>query len=341
MGDRYESWAIGVMTALSFTCKRVWDEGAPVLFVYHERDDVWQFLCGGDEHTSEEQAVYIHARHLFERYPDLTVVKNLALGEKATRSAAGQPWERAAIHDFGEPGDFIDKCAACGAATELRIDHIQELGATGAALTFNLELLCASCSADKNARMPEEWIGDLVERFADGAHGVAVASTSHRGTRCKIFFPADRSVSIPWGWPSALAGEVVWAERVDLQSARVLNAPFVTRDVAMFDLVRLQEANIPEDVTDPSAANRYFQYHSTMKRSWHRTFRVSFTAPTVATTNIFYTQLEQFGFSREAGGGACAIDVPVESRITDFLAAAEVTTNPEISVEILSSEPQY
>jgi len=52
------------------TCRRVWENGEPVRYVGHNDDGSFEFTCGGDEHTSAEQAVKIHARHLFDRGPD-------------------------------------------------------------------------------------------------------------------------------------------------------------------------------------------------------------------------------------------------------------------------------
>jgi len=55
---------------LIFTCKRVWESGHPVRYVCHDNDGSFQFLCLGDDHTSSEEVVYIHARHIFEGRPD-------------------------------------------------------------------------------------------------------------------------------------------------------------------------------------------------------------------------------------------------------------------------------
>jgi len=75
-----------------FTCKNVWERNAPILFIGHDTNGDWQFLCGGNEHASAEKAVLIHPKHMFELYPDLREFANLAPGESATRAGVGSVW---------------------------------------------------------------------------------------------------------------------------------------------------------------------------------------------------------------------------------------------------------
>lgn len=56
--------------AMVFTCRRVWDDGEPVRYVSHDEDGSFQFICDGNEHTSEKEAVYLHVKHIFERGPE-------------------------------------------------------------------------------------------------------------------------------------------------------------------------------------------------------------------------------------------------------------------------------
>lgn len=76
-----------------FACRKVWDEGAPILQVCLDDDGTWQFLCGGDEHTSADQAVLIHARHMFDLQPELSEVAGLAPGYYAWRNTVSEPWQ--------------------------------------------------------------------------------------------------------------------------------------------------------------------------------------------------------------------------------------------------------
>jgi hypothetical protein len=79
--------------ARGFTCKRVWEQGEPVLHVCHDLDGDWQFLCGGDEHTSPDEAVLIHAKHMFELQSGLKDVADLAPGLYARRASTTEPWK--------------------------------------------------------------------------------------------------------------------------------------------------------------------------------------------------------------------------------------------------------
>ena len=39
-----------------FTCSHVLEDGKPILYVSHDEDGYWQFLCGG-QHTAEDARV--------------------------------------------------------------------------------------------------------------------------------------------------------------------------------------------------------------------------------------------------------------------------------------------
>ena len=78
----------------AFACKRVWEQGEPILHVSHDLDGGWQFLCGGDEHKSPSEATLIHAKHMFDLRPDLKEVADLAPGFYAWRASTTEPWQR-------------------------------------------------------------------------------------------------------------------------------------------------------------------------------------------------------------------------------------------------------
>lgn len=80
--------------ARGFGCKRVWELGEPILHVYHDLDGDFQFLCDGDEHTSPDEAVLIHAKHMFDLRPELKDIEDLAPGFVARRTSATGPWKR-------------------------------------------------------------------------------------------------------------------------------------------------------------------------------------------------------------------------------------------------------
>ncbi len=40
-----------------FTCRHVLEENKPILYVSHDKDGYWQFLCGGS-HKEEDERVF-------------------------------------------------------------------------------------------------------------------------------------------------------------------------------------------------------------------------------------------------------------------------------------------
>lgn len=80
------------MSSRGFVCRNVWQKGAAILNVAHEQDGDWQFLCGGDEHGSADEAVLVHPEHIFEMHSDLADLMNLEEGQAAQRAAPGAPW---------------------------------------------------------------------------------------------------------------------------------------------------------------------------------------------------------------------------------------------------------
>ena len=78
----------------AFACRNVWERHAPILQVCHDDSGDWQFLCGGNEHTTPDEAVVIHAHHMFDLYPELQEVADLTPGFYAWRTSSTAPWER-------------------------------------------------------------------------------------------------------------------------------------------------------------------------------------------------------------------------------------------------------
>jgi hypothetical protein len=297
-----EVWAIA--------CKRVWNEDAAVLNVYHELDGEWQFVCGGDEHDSPDAAVRIHAVHAFDRFSDIAEVRGLQSGERASRSAAGEPWHVEPIEQFGSAEDFESLCVACGGPGPLRIDHNEAAGEPQADLIGNVDLLCARCSADRNARTSEQWIGAMVAQFGDAG----VDAPERSATKCKIVVPVDHS-DLPAGWPAGIESEVLWGERVDAGSARVCNVPFATRNVALFDVVRVVPAELPEGLTDERAADFYFLFGAGVQRSERAVVRFSFLLePPLEAVRLLYQLQHTAQCSRETAAGVLVLDLPNAAR---------------------------
>lgn len=52
-----------------------------------------------------------------------------------------------------------ERCARCGSEEELTADHVRPFSRGGPTVPRNLQLLCHSCNASKNAHTMEEWTG--------------------------------------------------------------------------------------------------------------------------------------------------------------------------------------
>ena len=74
-----------------FICKRV-SEGAPILWVTHDSDGEWQFLCGGDDHQGEDQPLIVCLEHVIERNPPLNELAGMSTNHHAERDSLNLPW---------------------------------------------------------------------------------------------------------------------------------------------------------------------------------------------------------------------------------------------------------
>lgn len=85
-------------------CQRVKD-GAPILYVSHDDDGDWQFLCGGDHGDGDaDQAVLLGVSHVVEADPSIDALAGLPCGAFAERESPSAPWS---ITDPAE--EFIRK----------------------------------------------------------------------------------------------------------------------------------------------------------------------------------------------------------------------------------------
>lgn len=73
-----------------FTCNHVLD-GVPVLYVTHDTDGDWQFLCGLDNHT-EENAKVISLKQIVELDNSLNDLYEMPKGVGAERKSVGEKW---------------------------------------------------------------------------------------------------------------------------------------------------------------------------------------------------------------------------------------------------------
>ena len=80
-----------------FICQQVF-EGKPVLYVSHDADNDWQFLCGSDDHANgKEKALIAGVNHLIEKDPTLTELESLPIGGSAERKAIGEAWNKTSL----------------------------------------------------------------------------------------------------------------------------------------------------------------------------------------------------------------------------------------------------
>ena len=76
------------------SCKRVVEEGAPILFISHDRDGDWQILCGGNEHDDPDNIRFVCSICAMDRHPELVKFQTLPLGSCAERdNAESQNWK--------------------------------------------------------------------------------------------------------------------------------------------------------------------------------------------------------------------------------------------------------
>lgn len=74
-----------------FACDHVLDGERPILFVTHDRDGDWQFLCGQNDHT-EENASVISMQQAAELDPTVNELYEMPIGVAAQRKSEKDKW---------------------------------------------------------------------------------------------------------------------------------------------------------------------------------------------------------------------------------------------------------
>lgn len=81
-----------------FVCNHVLDKERPILYVTHDADADWQFLCGQDDHT-EASARIISLKQVTERDPTVNDLYEMPVGFGAERKTIKDKWQPFRIQD--------------------------------------------------------------------------------------------------------------------------------------------------------------------------------------------------------------------------------------------------
>ncbi|MBE6642441.1 MAG: hypothetical protein E7615_02165 [Ruminococcaceae bacterium] len=74
-----------------FTCCHIIEENKPILYVKHDNEGDWQFLCG-DNHTTEDARV-IALQEIINIDPSVSKVSSLKCGQTAVRESKESEWK--------------------------------------------------------------------------------------------------------------------------------------------------------------------------------------------------------------------------------------------------------
>ena len=74
-----------------FTCCHIIEENKPILYIKHDDDGDWQFLCGVT-HTTEDGRI-IALKEIRNIDPSVSGVSNLKCGHIAQRKSKKDKWE--------------------------------------------------------------------------------------------------------------------------------------------------------------------------------------------------------------------------------------------------------
>ena len=75
-----------------FTCNHITDDKNPILYVVHDSEGDWQFLCGKNDHT-EENAKIISLKQAVEIDNTLNDLYEMPIGVGAERTEIGGEWK--------------------------------------------------------------------------------------------------------------------------------------------------------------------------------------------------------------------------------------------------------
>jgi hypothetical protein len=76
-----------------YTVKKIWENGKPILYVYHDLEDgAWQFHT--DRVPNEEDSSVISLKRIVELDESIKELSDLPIGWCAWRASKMDPWQR-------------------------------------------------------------------------------------------------------------------------------------------------------------------------------------------------------------------------------------------------------
>lgn len=81
----------------TFTTRQVMNDKLPILYVYHDKEGDWQFLCGTTNDSKDMMIVSL--KSIIETDNSLNELHNLGTGEYAWRDSKNEKWSRAKIEE--------------------------------------------------------------------------------------------------------------------------------------------------------------------------------------------------------------------------------------------------
>ena len=77
---------------ICFSCKHIIEEKKPILYVSHDIEGDWQFLCGGNEHT-EKDAKIISLKNATDLDQTVNDLFEMPKGVGAERETINEKWK--------------------------------------------------------------------------------------------------------------------------------------------------------------------------------------------------------------------------------------------------------
>lgn len=91
---------------VAYTTSRALRDGEPILFVSHDQNGDWQFLCG--DVTAADECLLVCLGCAYERDRTIGELADLPCGWQAWRDSVDAPWEKCPPEDEDMIGQQID-----------------------------------------------------------------------------------------------------------------------------------------------------------------------------------------------------------------------------------------